>query len=717
MDPFQYACSIEELFTVNENSIIGALTKNNNFDTNRKTVESWSSEIKTLKIALRPYQNEDGFVAFEYTIPRVDGRIDCVIGLRGIVFVLEFKTGESQDEDSEKEQILQYVTDLKNFHYESYDVPIAPLWVIPDASLTVPTVRLPKKNDNVLSVITVCNSTIERTFEKILHLENLKTVKLERDNWLYSPYCPTTNIVDAARKLYANHNVEEINMTGAGGEDLIRTTNTLLNLIEQAKSKKEKYLCLVTGVPGAGKTLIGLSVATMHQNEEHNNRSVYLSGNRPLVMVLQEALSRDAYSRQNDKLKEELEKFDDKAERRKYKSQNKVNKAFITSQIKQFIQLVPNWRSEYVKGTKVENGDLVKDEQYQYKGTADWYVPYDHVSIYDEAQRAWEMEENRNYIRKKEAHLKETFPDWSEPRLLISCMDRHQDWAVYICLIGNGQDINHGEAGTIEWIKSMAHFGHWKVYAPSNILADPSIKTEIEDKEENKENREEFLKILNNITYIDGLHLSTDLRSIRAENLAHFVDHMLNLKTEEAREILAQLDRYPIRLTRDLNVAKAWIKQNARENERYGALASSKGQRLKPDALVLLPTNTDRPTVIHWFLGGKDLVSSSYYMEDAATEFQVQGLELDWALVAWDADMRYTKDGWKQMAFRGSKWQNIKNGDIKRYQINAYRVILTRARRGMVIYVPKGSDEDKTRNRSYYDGTYHYLKDLGIKEI
>ena len=346
---------------------------------------------------------------------------------------------------------------------------------------------------------------------------------------------------------------------------------------------------------------------------------------------------------------------------------------------------------------------LIKDANYAYRGSGDFYVPYDHVSIYDEAQRAWEANENASYVRKKEAHLKD-FPNWSEPRFLISCMDRHEDWAVYICLIGNGQDINHGEAGTVEWIRSIKCFPNWKTYAPEDI--------------KNEQAEAHALDGLNN-EYLPRLHLNTDLRSIRAENLAQFVDDLLTFKKENATQLLENLKRYPICITRDINTAKAWVKEHARENERYGALASSKGQRLKPDALTLLPPNSSESEVTHWFLGDNKDVNSSFYMEEVATEFQVQGLELDWALVAWDADMRYdtSSSTWKQYSFRGSKWMNINDEKIRKYQINAYRVILTRARRGMVIYVPKGSPDDHTRSPKFYDGTYQYFKQLGIQEI
>lgn len=705
MNPYQFSSTIKDFFLRDENAILGVLTQNNAFDSKRTTIESWREEIASVKIALKDYQSEDGFVAFEYTIPRVDGRIDCIIGLRGILFVLEFKTGDSQDTNVDKNQLWQYVTDLKNFHFESYEIPIVPMWVVPKAEIAATNISCPKTNEKIFGLMTVCDSTISDAFNKVLATEYANNFEIDAHNWLLSPYCPTSNIVEAARKLYANHNVEEINRSDAKGDDLLNTTNTLINLINQAKERKEKYLCMVTGVPGAGKTLIGLSVATLHQDHEHANHSVYLSGNRPLVMVLQEALARDARDRYNSAIETELASIMDKDERKEYKKSHKVRMNDIRSSIKEFIQPVPNWRKTYLKGIKVSSQNnqvsIIKDPDYQYSGEGEFFIPYDHVTIYDEAQRAWEEKENAAYVRKNEKNLS-NFPDWSEPRFLLSCMDRHPDWAVYICLIGNGQDINHGEAGTVEWIRSIKHFSHWHTFAPSDIKKDEKVAKEIEGLA---------------INYIDHLHLSTDLRSIRAENLADFVDSILCMKIETAQRILSNIDGYPIRLTRDLKIAKRWVKDNSRPSERYGALASSKGQRLKPEALTLLPANSSESEVIPWFLGDKTNVNSSYYMEDVATEFQVQGLEIDWAIVAWDADFRYDEYGWKQYQFRGSKWMNVKNEDTRRYQINAYRVILTRARRGMVIYVPEGSNEDLTRKCEFYNSTYNYLKQIGIEEI
>jgi len=269
MNAFQYADTISDFFSKSEDEIVYVLTENNDFSsTKRTTIESWHTQVRTIRIALENYKNEDGFIAFEYTIPRVGGRIDCVIGLKGILFVLEFKTGEVQNVDVDKAQLESYVNDLKNFHFESYDIPIAPLWVLPQATLSPCKISRPKTNQRLFSIQTVCNNTISDCINKILSINLGKVDSIDMNNWLHSPYCPTLNIVDAAKKLYANHKVEEINRSDAKGDDLLRTTNTLLELINQAKANSEKYLCLVTGVPGAGKTLIGLTVATLQQKED-----------------------------------------------------------------------------------------------------------------------------------------------------------------------------------------------------------------------------------------------------------------------------------------------------------------------------------------------------------------------------------------------------------------------------------------------------------------
>ena len=292
----------------------------------------------------------------------------------------------------------------------------------------------------------------------------------------------------------------------------------------------------------------------------------------------------------------------------------------------------------------------------------------------------------------------------SEPEFLISCMDRHPDWAVIVCLVGGGQEIHKGEAGIGEWIESVNRsFPEWHVY----------LSTRLTDSEYTAGNALQTLRSRDHVTYHDNLHLAVSMRSFRAEDVSLFVKQLLDRDIQSARQTLSKLEKYPIVITRNLDKAKQWLKQQARGSERYGIVVSSQAERLKPHAIdVKSPMNP-----IHWFLNDKDDVRSSYYLEDVATEFAIQGLELDWVCVTWDADFRYTENGWQPWSFRGNRWIRILKQERQTYLKNAYRVLLTRARQGMVIVVPEGHTEDPTRDPKFYNKTYQFLKSIGLAEI
>jgi hypothetical protein len=321
------------------------------------------------------------------------------------------------------------------------------------------------------------------------------------------------------------------------------------------------------------------------------------------------------------------------------------------------------------------------------------------VVIFDEAQRAWNKERTSAFMKAKKGVKGFEF---SEPEFLLSYMDRHKDWAVVICLVGGGQEINRGEAGIRAWLEAVRDkYQDWEVYISPNL---EEVEFGAGGVLPSLEGRKEVVKD-------EGLHLAVSMRSFRAENLSRWVRAVLDVEERTAQEIFPDLKKlYPMALTRDLERAKAWVRGKAGGTERYGIVASSKGSRLKPDAIDV------RVMVdpVHWFLNDQEDTRSSYYLEDAATEFDVQGLELDWALVAWDGDFRKEGDNWGNWSFCGSSWDRIQKPERRMYQKNAYRVLLTRARQGMVIYVPKGSDKDPTRAPEYYDGTFEYLRGLGI---
>lgn len=460
--------------------------------------------------------------------------------------------------------------------------------------------------------------------------------------------------------LYNGHNVAEISRSDAGAINLSETSVAIREIIFKSKEKKEKAICFVTGVPGAGKTLVGLDIATKHLNKENDLNSVFLSGNGPLVAILREALTRDKYQREKD-------------------VGNKVRKGEIMSEVKLFIQNVHNFRDESLKDDR---------------------PPFEHVAIFDEAQRAWNHTQTANFMLRKKST-----PNFnkSEPEFLISCLDRHEDWAVIVCLVGGGQEINTGEAGISEWIESLNRsFPEWRVYVSDRLT----------DSEYAAGKALEILRTHKYVSINPALHLSVSLRSFRAEHVSLLIKNLLDLNIEEAKKNYEAIkDKYPVVLTRSITAAKQWLKEKARGTERYGIVVSSQAIRLKPHAIdVKSPMDP-----IHWFLDGKEDIRSSYYLEDVATEFQVQGLELDWACVTWDADFRYTADGWKSFSFVGSKWNKINKEERQLYLKNAYRVLLTRARQGMVIVVPNGDIGDPTRKTEYYDRTFDYLKSIGFK--
>lgn len=639
--------------------IIGQITVSNQFDATRNQNKSWELQIQILQKVLKNYL---GTIFFEFSIPRMGKRVDVILIIDSIVFVIEFKVGESKFHSYNLEQVWDYALDLKNFHEPSHQTFLAPVLIATEAEKSFIEIATTSHNDNLLLPIRSNSSDLETVIMTTLSFFGEQAQKIEGKKFSEGRYSPTPTIVEAAVSLYNNHTVDEITRSDAEAKNLTATTSTISEVIAQARENNKKIICFVTGVPGAGKTLVGLKIATTHLDEQNGNASVYLSGNAPLVAILQEALARD-------KVKNEKEKG------------KKITKGKAKAGVKTFIQIIHHYRDAYL---------------------ADPNPPYDHVAIFDEAQRAWNKEQTIKFMKQKKG---QSDFNYSEPEFLISCLDRHKDWAVIICLVGGGQEINTGEAGISEWLDAIKDkFSHWDVFISPNLT----------DTEYAAVKSIEELKNRTTVNFDQNLHLSVSMRSFRAENLSRFIKNTLDLELEKAKETFSNISsNYPIVLTRDIKKAKQWLKEKARGSERYGIVVSSQAQRLKPYAIdVKSPMDP-----VHWFLNGKDDVRSSYFMEDVATEFHVQGLELDWACVAWDGDLRYTSEGWETYSFKGKKWQNIYKLERKQYLINAYRVLLTRARQGMVIVVPEGSEHDHTRKSKFYDPTFHYLKEIGITVI
>lgn len=593
---------------------------------------------------------------FEYAIPRMGSIIDNVLLIDGLVFIIEFKVGETEYKKADMVKLEKYIKILKNYHYESRASVIVPIIVATEAETINNPIEL--LENNIFNPIKSNKKNLHQFISKIC--DEYKT-DTDLSNWFKSKYAPTPSILEAAIKLYETHEVKDYethevkDIKTYNSDDLFlaETEHSIDEIIANSKNNNEKSIIFLTGVPGAGKTLIGLNTATKRSVTD-DEPAVFLSGNGPLVEVLQEALARDSHKR------------------------NDITKEAAKLKVISFIQPIHQFRDD-----AIDNDD----------------VQHEKIVIFDEAQRAWTQDQTETFMKNKKQI--ENF-GMSEPEFLISIMDRQKDWAVIICLVGQGQEINKGEAGINEWFKALNNkFQNWNVYASKDSL---DINNQFDN-----------LKINDN----EKLFLYSTIRSLDAPNLPNFIEYLLNNEKDKSIDMLKEFnDEYPLYITRDLNNAKKWIKQktaNESESIRYGLLAQSNGLRLIPEG-IFVKNNINQKA---WFLNETKDVRSSNHLEIPATEFDIQGLEIDYAIVAWDANLRYINGEFEHYKFKGTKWNTIRDSNEieKNYLINSYRVLLTRARQGMVIFVPEGDDEDATRLSEYYDGTYEYLKSIGIKEL
>lgn len=658
MNRAYYSDTIAHFLSATPTEILGEIAKNNQFDLGQTQRDAWLVEIEILKEALVSFQ---GAIYFEYSIPRMGRRIDVVLLIGPTIFVLEFKVGEKEFHSYDLDQVWDYALDLKNFHETSHPHWIAPILIATQAKKQKHPIELTSHIDRVLEPIKGNAQELRSIVALVLNSTHGEAIDILQ--WQAGSYQPTPTIIEAAMALYSHQAVQDISRSDASAINLSKTSNAISDIIRTAKAESQKAICFVTGVPGAGKTLVGLNIATNHFDSANELYSVFLSGNGPLVEILREALARD-------KVRYEREQG------------HKLKKGEALREVKLFIQNVHNFRDECLR-------DLDKP-------------PLEHVALFDEAQRAWDLPQTARFMQSKRQtpNFKQ-----SESEFLISCLNRHTDWAVVVCLVGGGQEIHTGEAGIREWLEAVERsYPDWNIYV-SPQLADSEYSAEA------------FLDKLKSQSLVElrkELHLSVSMRAFRSEKVSLLVKQLLDLESDAAQNTLSHVkQKYPIVLTRDLSRAKQWLKAQARGSERYGIVVSSQAERLKPHAIdVKSPVDP-----IHWFLDGKEDVRSSYYLEDVATEFQIQGLELDWVCVTWDADFRHTPDGWEHFSFRGARWNRIRKPARQGYLKNAYRVLLTRARQGMVIVIPPGDSQDQTRYPEFYNPTFDYLQSIGFQVI
>ncbi len=656
MNRSYYHNSIDKFLGEDANSIFGQLAKNHQHDLEDQQKNAWLKQIDFLKSWLKDIR---GNLYFEFSIPRMGKRVDNILISNNFIFVIEFKIGDNHYTKEAQYQTIDYCLDLLNFHEGSHDKTIIPILVVTKAPNVTNDIEQAIQLNNCI----LCNAdNFESTLKNILRTQTAKQ-NINVFDWENSTYKPTPTIIEAAQALYKGHNVQEISRSDSGAINLSRTAKAINKIIETAKAQKQKSICFLTGVPGAGKTLAGLNIANERLKADESEHSVFLSGNGPLVDVLREALTRDsvATAKENG---EKLKRTD--AER----------------EAKAFIQNIHHFRDDNLKTEK---------------------PPIEKVVVFDEAQRAWQKEQVSKFMKTKKGI--DDF-EMSEPEYLISVMNRHEDWCTIVCLIGGGQEINTGEAGVSEWIESLKQkYSDWNVYYSDKILSEKS--TYLKD------------EILLNWLQANGnketdLHLAVSVRSFRSEKVALLIQNILENESHKAKDIFNSIkNNYPIFLTRNLNNAKKWLRENAKGTERIGVVASSGGRRLRAEGIDV--KNEIEPA--NWFLNGNDDVRSSYYLEDIATEFDIQGLEIDFTCVAWDINLYHNGAEWNYQNFKGSKWQNINQDSAKTYLINSYRVLLTRARQGMIIYIPNVDNSDATRPKEYYDNTYEYLKKCGLTTI
>lgn len=648
-----YGRRVREFLRQSPDEVLGIITSNSEFDVDLSQRAAWIKEIEILGSVLLGV--DTGFVIFEYVIPRMGHRVDSIILLPHAIVLIEFKVGANSFDRSAIAQVEDYALDLKYFHEESHDKVILPV-VVATQSTTSMNRNLNLSEDAVASPLCLATQDLATFIAAVAQFGDGQYVDPER--WMKSPYKPTPSIVEAAQKLYRDHTVSDIARNDASAINLERTSGYVGQVIDYAKQTRSKHICLVTGVPGSGKTLAGLTIANSRQKFEEEEHAVFLSGNGPLVLVLQEALARDQYARGLSK-----------------------SKAEALRQAKTFIQGVHHFR----------DGALSDDQP-----------PHEKVVVFDEAQRAWSSNQLSKFMNTKRGIV--GF-DQSEPEFLIEVMDRHQDWAVIVCLVGEGQEIHTGEAGISEWLRALAErFGDWTIHSSPRIT-EKTYALDIASLQLIKELES------GRVSLDESLHLSVSIRSFRSERLSAFVAQLLDNESEEAsREFSSLSNQYPIAVTRDLDVARNWVKAHARGTERVGLIASSGAKRLRPSGVWVDYPSDPR----EWFLNDQFDVRSSNSLEIASTEFDVQGLEIDWSIVGWDGDLRHNGRIFESWSFKGNKWQSVLSEDRRSYLVNAYRVLLTRARQGMIIFIPEGDSEDPTRKPSYYDNTFNYLASLGL---
>lgn len=697
--------TIDEFLSIGKDKFLSDLT-NKFFDIDHSELagtqrNAWSEEYDDLVTCL---QGKKGRVIFEYNIPSLSKTIDVVVLLEGKIFVLEYKTGDSKETRSAIRQVEQYSLLLKYCHSTSNDNWIIPILIATGEEAQDNTYS-GTEEDRVYNTLVANSSTLLSIINNVCRELPYNGLDEWEQTWEHGIYKASPTIIEAAKNVWRENNVDGFKKGESAESTRLSAEDFIKHVIEETKSRpagRRHSICFVTGVPGAGKTLVGLNLSVALQ--EHG--ASMLSGNGPLVAVMSTALKRDyqKYKREKATLKDV------------------VSIDAIIRDAYGYKKEIFEKRLEYIVG---EGSVRIKENAD--KGSQ-------HVIIFDEAQRAWTQ---RKMIKPGQAGKKywqeEQFP-FSEPGILLWDMNL-RDWGVFVCLVGGGQEIHDGEAGINEWLRALRNneeLKGWHIY-----MADELKGAEYNREDEENFTIEDYRKFFldsNRLTVDKSLHLTACQRTPRSEKVSEFIQEMLECNKERAKSLYSELkSRYQIYLTRDIEVAKAKLRErhekltpmNGDKNEtRMGMLMSSNAERLRPYGYASSGASKSSSKVASWFLDTDEYVSSSNFLEIALDEFCVQGLELDLDVVMWDGDFRYNPEtnDWDYFKFNGKIWSQVdktkSNYELQQfYMKNAYRVLLTRARKGMIIFVPDGDIKDKSRAKEVYESTYNYLKSLGLQEL
>lgn len=715
--------NIDEFLNLSKDEFTGKLK-----ETSQQT-RAWENEFIHLKEVLK---GSSGRIIFEYGIKALSKVIDVVILTKNLIIILEYKNWSTEYDQADIDQTNGYALRLKYFHSTSNDKIIIPILVSTDADYVVYGEH---QIDNVLDT-SLCNATsLREMLDFLINKYGSDVDNTWEKEWEKGIYKASPTIIRAAENVWNQQNVVGLQQESgiSSYETRLSAEDYILEIIEKSKKEGRKSIVFVTGVPGAGKTLVGLNVSIRAQK----HGASMLSGNAPLVKVLTEALRRnlDKYYKEN-KLKPEVAK--------EYEKIKDLKKQADKDNVKNKLSVEVILRGVYGYKEEIINNRLNwRDKSYTFNASAQ--KSSQHVVIYDESQRAWTREKMLvpGQRGKLDWQDKESWP-FSEPGILLWDMNQ-LDWGVFICLVGGGQEIHDGEAGICEWLHTICEskdFNDWDIYMAKELTEPQYNQKDSYGKSMTDYNSQ----LKERIVHCEKLHLTEGQRTTRTGELAPFIDKLVE-GTAKRSDYNRIKDKYRIYLTRDVELAKDKLRSlkydlRNKGDIRIGMLMSSNGKRLRPLGFIDNKETEFLNKTPGWFLDSKEEnINSSDFLEVALSEFFVQGLELDIACILWDADFRYSYEDkqWKFHKFGKRCWteivdesisgcrsektkadkikKNRKKDLIRFYMRNAYRVLLTRARDGLVICVPTGCDKDDTRLPEFYDDTYNYLKSLGLTEL